>query len=129
VAISHFIRRLHLYLGLALLPWLFMYGISSVPFAHNQYFQDRDTAKKVPLWTMRLERPFDAPVPKDPAALREFGREILRQVGVEGPNFGVYAPNANTLNVTAFSFLRKHPRHVRDRSEEAHGRGPTFSFR
>ena len=27
---THFNRRLHLYLGLALLPWLFMYGISSI---------------------------------------------------------------------------------------------------
>ena len=38
----HFNRRLHLYLGLALLPWLFMYGLSSIPFAHTQYFERRD---------------------------------------------------------------------------------------
>ena len=35
---SHLNRRVHLYLGLALLPWFFMYGISSLPFAHNQFF-------------------------------------------------------------------------------------------
>ena len=32
---SHVNRRVHLYLALALLPWFFMYGISSVPFVHN----------------------------------------------------------------------------------------------
>ena len=30
-------RRTHLYLGLALLPWFFMYGISSLPFAHTPH--------------------------------------------------------------------------------------------
>ena len=45
---SHLNRRLHLYLGLALLPWFFMYGISSVPFAHNQFFEQRDAAKGLP---------------------------------------------------------------------------------
>ena len=50
---SHFNRRLHLYLGLALLPWFFMYAISSVPFAHNQFFEQRDAARGLPLWTLR----------------------------------------------------------------------------
>ena len=35
---SHVNRRVHLYLGLFLLPWLFMYGISSLPFAHAPFF-------------------------------------------------------------------------------------------
>jgi hypothetical protein len=103
---SLFIRRLHLYLGLSLLPWLFMYGVSSIPFAHNPFFQQRDEAKKIPLWTLRLQRPFDAPVPDDHLALRELGRRILKEVGVEGPNFGVYRPNRNTLNVSSYSFLK-----------------------
>ena len=34
---SHVNRRVHLYLGLFLLPWLFMYGLSSVPFAHTPF--------------------------------------------------------------------------------------------
>ena len=62
---AQFNRRLHLYLGLALLPWLFMYGISSVPFAHNQFFERRDAAKGLPIWTLRAEYPFDVPVPDE----------------------------------------------------------------
>lgn len=103
---SHFNRRLHLYLGLALLPWLLMYGLSSIPFAHNQFFQKRDEAKKIPLWTVRAERPLDRPVPQQPAALREFGRQLLQEFGIAQPNFGVYQPNKNTVNVFAFSFLK-----------------------
>lgn len=103
---SHLVRRLHLYLGLALLPWMFMYGLSSIPFAHSQFFQQRDEAKGVPLWTVRLQRPYDAAVPEDREALMEFGRKLLKEVGVEGPNFGVYRPNRNTVNVGSYSFLK-----------------------
>lgn len=103
---SHFNRRLHLYLGLFLLPWLFMYGISSIPFAHGSWFQPRDEAQAAPLWTVRLKKDFDRPVPDDPHALREFGRAVLKEFGVEAPNFGVYRPNRTSVNINAFSFLQ-----------------------
>ena len=103
---AHFNRRLHLYLGLTLLPWLFAYGVSSIPFAHGQYFQQRDEAKKVPLWSVRLQQPLALPVPEDPAALRGFARTVLTRVGVDAPNFGVHRPNRTTVNIYAFSFLR-----------------------
>ena len=58
MTLSHINRRLHLYLGLALLPWFFMYGISSIPFAHTPFFERRDAAKRLPLWTLRAEKTF-----------------------------------------------------------------------
>lgn len=103
---SHFNRRLHLYLGLALLPWFFMYGVSSVPFAHNSFFEQLDKKKNLPMWTLRLERPFDAPVPEDREELREFGRRLLRDVGIEGTNFGVFRANDGQLNVYSYSFWK-----------------------
>ncbi|MEY4938884.1 MAG: hypothetical protein RIQ93_619 [Verrucomicrobiota bacterium] len=102
----HLTRRLHLYFGLALLPWLLMYGLSSIPIAHNQFFADRDAAKDLPLWTVRMERPFDAPVPRDQEKLREFGRAALAATGVTAPNFGVFSPNPTTVNIQSFSFLK-----------------------
>lgn len=99
-------RRLHLYFGLALLPWLLMYGLSSIPIAHNQFFAERDAARGVPLWTLRAERPFDGTVPRDPEKLREFGRAALAATGITAPNFGVYSPNPKTVNIQAFSFLK-----------------------
>ena len=106
---SHINRRLHLYLALALLPWFFMYGISSVPFAHNQFFERRDAAKGLPLWTLRLERTVDVSVPEDPAALRAFGASLLTAAGIsntEAVNYGVYRQNPNQVNVYVYSFWK-----------------------
>ena len=102
----HFNRRLHLYLGLALLPWFFMYGISSVPFAHNQFFERRDAARGLPLWTLRSERQLDLDVPEDPDALRALGSRLLREAGIEGTNFGVYRQSENQVNVYSYSFWK-----------------------
>jgi hypothetical protein len=103
---SHLIRRVHLYLGLALLPWVFMYGVSSIPFTHAEYFQQRDAAKGLPLWVVRAEKPFSAPVPKGPEELRAFARRLLDENDMHPANFGAFSPNANTVNVSAFSFLK-----------------------
>jgi hypothetical protein len=100
------IRRLHLYAGLALLPWFLMYGVSAVPFAHPDTFQRRDAAQGRPLWRLRFERPLAEAPPQAPGELREFGRRLLAEAGVEAPNFGVYSPNPDTIQVHAFSFLR-----------------------
>jgi hypothetical protein len=104
VTYSHLNRRLHLYLGMALLPWFFMYGISSVPFAHNQFFEQRDAAKGLPLWTLRAERTIDMPVPQDTAGLRAFGATLLRDAGVEATSFGTYRQSPTQINVYAYSF-------------------------
>jgi hypothetical protein len=101
---SHFNRRLHLYLGLALLPWFFMYGVSSVPFAHNQFFEQRDAAKGLPLWTLRSERTVDLSVPEDPAALRSLGAALLAAAGIESTSFGAYRQSPTQINVYSYSF-------------------------
>ena len=102
---SHLNRRLHLYLGMALLPWFFMYGISSVPFAHNQFFEQRDAAKGLPLWTLRAERALDMPVPEDAAGLRAFGATLLKDAGVEATSFGAYRQSPTQVNVYAYIVL------------------------
>lgn len=103
---SHLNRRLHLYLGMALLPWFFMYGISSVPFAHNQFFEQRDAAKGLPLWTLRAERVLDMPVPEDTAGLRAFGATLLKDAGVEATSYGTYRQSSTQVNVYAYSFWK-----------------------
>jgi hypothetical protein len=108
---SHFNRRVHLYVGLVLLPWFFMYGLSSVPFAHSQYFDARDAAKKLPLWTLRADRIVDVPVPGagadgqiDERALRSFGARLLDEAGISGTSFGTYRQTPNQINVYSYSF-------------------------
>jgi hypothetical protein len=103
---SHLNRRVHLYLGLALLPWFFMYGISSVPFAHNQFFDKRDAAKGLPLWTLQSEQSIDLRIPDDPEALRALGASLLKQAGIEGTSFGAYRQAPNQVNVYSYSFWK-----------------------
>ena len=99
---NHFNRRLHLYLALSLLPWFFMYGISSIPFSHARYFQQRERAEGTPMWKERFSRPYDVPVPAD-GDLRSLGARVLKDSGVQGA-FGVYRQNPNQINVYVHTF-------------------------
>jgi hypothetical protein len=97
----------HLYVGLALLPWFFMYGISSVPFAHNDFFQRRDAAKGLPAWTPRSEHRVNLPIPDDPQALRGFGATLLARAGIANTHrisFGAYRQGPTQVNVYVYSF-------------------------
>ena len=42
--VMHTIRRLHLYLGLFLLPWSILYGVTGFLFNHPTAFADAPTA-------------------------------------------------------------------------------------
>lgn len=95
-------RRVHLYAALSLLPWFFVYGVSSIPFSHpqwgNSYYDDG-----APLWKLRFERPYEVPVPE--GDLRPLGRQILNDVGIEA-SFGAYRQSDSQINVYAYSFLK-----------------------
>jgi hypothetical protein len=103
---SHLNRRVHLYLGLFLLPWLFMYGASSVPFAHTDFFNARDAARGLQMWTLRAEIPTELAVPADNEALRPLGAALLAKAGVTGMSFGTYRQSPEQINVYAYSFWK-----------------------
>lgn len=72
-------RRAHLYLGLFLLGWLFMYGITSVAFSHPQIFEDwYDDGK--PLWNVLLDREYA--IETVGVELDSVGRRILEDSGI-----------------------------------------------
>jgi len=96
-----FVRRLHLYLALVLLPWFLMYGLSSVPFAHKAWF-DSLYSDGSPAWKLRAEIPYDAPVPPD-SELRQLGAQIMRDTGLKG-SFGTYRANPREVNVYVHTF-------------------------
>ena len=102
MTLHHLNRRTHLYLALFLLPWFLMYGVSSIPFSHNQYFEERDKAKGLPLWTKRFERSYDVAVPDGPE-LKALGDRIMKDTGFTG-NHGTYRQNANQVNVYVYTF-------------------------
>ena len=102
---SHFNRRLHLYLALLLLPWFSMYGASSLPFAHSQFFNDLDAKKGLPTWNLRYEHALDAPLPdSDPASLRRFGKTLLDDGSIRTSTYGVYRQSPTQINVYCYSF-------------------------
>lgn len=96
---NHFTRRLHLYLGMFLLPWFFIYGVSSLVFSHPQFFQD---AFGKPQWTVRFDRSYDLEVPPG-ADLKQVGRRILHDNRLGGA-FGANRPNSSQVNVYLFNF-------------------------
>jgi len=96
------IRRIHVYLAVFLLPWFFMYAIAALVFNHpsllSRWYDDG-----VPDWSVRFEREYHLPVPKD-ADLREVASKILEDIGLQG-SFGVRRPNESRLNIYVFTFF------------------------
>jgi hypothetical protein len=100
---AHLNRRTHLYLGLALLPWFFLYALSSIPFSHSPYFDALDKAKGLPNWTVRFERPYEVPVPE--GDLRPLGARIVSDTGLSGA-WGAYRQGPRQINVYVYTFWR-----------------------
>ncbi len=99
---QHLNRRLHLYLGLSLLPWFFVYGLSSVPFSHGRWIQKtffEGTKDRM----LRFERPYTIAVPSSGES-REAGEKILADAGIPLAAFGTYTDNSGNFVVYRYSF-------------------------
>ena len=93
----HFIRRTHLYMGLFLLPWVIMFGASSIPLNHN-------TSAAPATWTKVGEHRFEAELPEAGEDLRPFGRQMMDAVGIGG-GFFVNRAAPRQVNVNHPDFL------------------------
>jgi len=91
-------RRTHLYLGLFLIPWLLMYGVSSFIIIHQSWFG----AGKQLVWEPLFEREYRRPI-ADQEDLRVTAQEILNDCNLEGA-FWADKPNPDTLHIDRFSF-------------------------
>ena len=78
-------RRVHLYLGMFLLPWVLMYAVSSFVFSHFQAIDAWD-GRGPTTFEIEWEKEVDLDVPEKPD-LREFGPKILEKVGIHSPFF------------------------------------------
>jgi hypothetical protein len=97
-----YMRRIHLYLSMALIPWFLMYGISSVVFSHSNFF-DGIYGGWQPTWSVRFDKEFSYEVPKD-VELREVGNEIIKQSGLPDMAFGIYQNNEKQLDIYMHNF-------------------------
>lgn len=93
-----FNRRTHLYLGLLLLPWLLMYGVSSFMISHQEWFKNENP----PNWKLVSEKEYSRPVPEN-ADLRDVAHEILRDFDMEGA-FWAQRPRPNEIRINRFRF-------------------------
>ena len=95
---DHLNRRTHLYLGLFLLPWLLMYGISSFLISHHAWFR----SEEAPPWQPVFEREYRRAIP-DGVDLREVAHEILKDCGLEGA-YWVQRPGPDEIRINRFRF-------------------------
>lgn len=85
VSLTKFARRAHLYLGLVLMPWFIMYGITSLAFNHSDWF-----GKSTASWTTVETWPFSANVDLSKPFPQELGQEMLDTAGMSVDAWGVY---------------------------------------
>jgi len=102
----HINRRTHLYLGLFLTPWVLLYALSSIPFSHNAYFEERDKAKGLPLWTKTWEGAYDlGPIPSA-GPLRPLAAKVVRDFQITNASYGAYRQSEKQLNVYVYTFWK-----------------------
>ncbi len=100
---EHINRRLHLYLGMFLLPWVLVYAVSSLVFSHMAAIRKWDGV--TPQWKTELEREYSLPVPPG-ADLRQVGARVLSDLGMEGPFFAG-RPGPKRLNINPANFWKR----------------------
>jgi hypothetical protein len=76
------VRRVHMYLGLFLAPWMFMYALSTLVMNHRQFVESlypTQAPAMVPERELDYSRTF--PIDSTP---QQIGQDILRDLGLEG---------------------------------------------
>ena len=93
-------RRTHLFLGMLLLPWMLVYGLSTVIFNHHEYFRPFRAAS--PAWLPLWEKDCAIEVPPGNDSLRETAQRILAEHGLKGA-FGAQR-QGQRLNINVQNF-------------------------
>ena len=95
------LRRTHLYLGMLLIPWLLIYGLSTAMFNHPDYFKKLRPADPqfVPLW----DKDYALPEPLRDDNLQDVAGRILSDNNLRGA-FGANR-QGDRLNINVQNFL------------------------
>ena len=92
-------RRTHLYLGLALLPWLLMYGVSSAIIIHQKI----EPLSKQLVSEKAYDKPVDLKGANNSPELRAAAEQILKDLDMQG-GFWASKSNPDTMQIDRFSF-------------------------
>lgn len=103
LSFQHINRRVHLYLGMFSLPWFIMYGITSLAFNHNTWFNNGNGQpggqwEETGSWTAKVVVPSEGEIPK------AVSRELLRIAGIDTDAFGGYRQGPDQMVVYLPSF-------------------------
>lgn len=79
---SRTLRRIHMYLGLFLAPWMLMYAVSTIAMNHRAWFHRLYGGAPV-AWQREAERSWHGPVPAGLPA-RAVAARILAELELEG---------------------------------------------
>jgi hypothetical protein len=80
--VSRIVRRVHMYLGLFLVPWMFMYAASTLVMNHREFVQSFYATKAPPMVRER-ELDFSRTFPAD-TTREQMAKVILGDTGLEG---------------------------------------------
>jgi hypothetical protein len=75
-------RRVHLYLGMLLIPWVLIYALSTFTFNHRDWF--RGQFNQPDSWAQLWKKEFKADVPRQQQKLKEWARGVLDENGIKG---------------------------------------------
>src|SRR5262245_55069954 len=95
------VRRTHLYLGMLLMPWLLVYGLSTLVLNHVDWFptyRPADPQGWLPLWN----RPQSLAMPLRDGNLREVVKSLLDAQKIDGPFFAQQQGRRININVQNF---------------------------
>ena len=83
--ISKIIRRVHMYLGLFLAPWMLMYALSTLAMANREFVQSFYPTKR-PALTVEREMDYSRTFPAG-ATPEQMGQQILEDLGLDGKHW------------------------------------------
>ncbi|MBC8244994.1 MAG: PepSY-associated TM helix domain-containing protein [Verrucomicrobia bacterium] len=75
-------RRVHLYLGMLLIPWVIIFALSTFIFNHRDLFHGQ--FNQPDSWTQLWKKEYKADVPRQQPKLREWARGVLDGNGIKG---------------------------------------------
>ena len=96
-------RRTHLYLGMVLIPWMFVYAFSTLMLNHGPFF--RQLRPGPDGWIQLWEKDYEVDLPPTQEELRTWAGTILEEHDFTGGPFGVRR-NQQQVLINAPRFIK-----------------------
>ena len=102
--VSKWIRRVHMFTGLFLAPWMLMYALSTLVMTHREYVLSFYSSKN-PVFVNERELDYTRTFPEG-TAREEMARQILQDLGLGGRHYVSGGRNGQPLVINRQNGLR-----------------------